>query len=41
VFLLVLGVHFRGVVALFVAFIDLIPLVGATIGAAVVVAVAG
>ncbi|MEP6462054.1 MAG: AI-2E family transporter [Frankiaceae bacterium] len=38
--LLVLGVPFRGTVALFVAIADLIPLVGATIGAVVAVAVA-
>ncbi len=38
--LLVLGVPFRGTVALFVALTDLIPLVGATIGAVVAVAVA-
>lgn len=36
----VLGVPFRGTVALFVAIVDLIPLVGATIGAVVAVAVA-
>lgn len=35
-----LGVPFRGVLALWVAFADLIPLVGATLGAAVVGAVA-
>jgi predicted PurR-regulated permease PerM len=40
VFLLILGVPFRGVLALFVGFVDLIPLVGATLGAVVVIAVA-
>jgi predicted PurR-regulated permease PerM len=40
VFLLVAGVPFRGVLSLWVAFADLIPLVGATLGAAVVVGVA-
>lgn len=39
-FLLIFGVPFRGVMALFVAFVDLIPLVGATFGAVVVIAVA-
>ena len=39
-FLLITGVPFRGVLALFVGFVDLIPLVGATLGAVVVVAVA-
>jgi predicted PurR-regulated permease PerM len=38
--LLVVGVPFRGVLSLWVAFADLIPLVGATLGAAVVIAVA-
>lgn len=38
--LLVLGVPFRGTVALFVALADLIPLVGATLGAIVAVIVA-
>jgi predicted PurR-regulated permease PerM len=36
----VMGVPYRGVVALFVAFADLIPLVGATLGAIVAIAVA-
>jgi predicted PurR-regulated permease PerM len=36
----IMGVPYRGVVALFVAFADLIPLVGATLGAIVAVAVA-
>ena len=36
----ILGVPFKGVLALFVGFMDLIPLVGATLGAVVVVAVA-
>ena len=40
VVLLVLGVPFQGVVALFVGFTDLIPLVGATLGAIAGVAVA-
>lgn len=40
VVLLILDVPFRGTVALFVAIADLIPLVGATIGAIVAVAVA-
>ena len=40
VFLLVVGVPFRGVLSLWVAFADLIPLVGATLGAALVIAVA-
>jgi predicted PurR-regulated permease PerM len=35
-----MGVPYRGVVALFVGFADLIPLVGATLGAVVAVAVA-
>jgi len=39
-FLIPLGVPFRGVLALWVAFADLIPLVGATLGAAVVSSVA-
>lgn len=38
--LLVLGVPFRGTIALFVALADLIPLVGATLGAVVATAVA-
>ncbi len=38
--LLVLGVPFRGTVALFVGLMDLLPLVGATLGAAVAVVVA-
>jgi predicted PurR-regulated permease PerM len=40
VFLLAAGVPFRGVLALWVAFADLIPLVGATLGAVVTVGVA-
>jgi predicted PurR-regulated permease PerM len=36
----ILGVPYKGVVALFVAFADLIPLVGATLGAIVAIAVA-
>jgi predicted PurR-regulated permease PerM len=40
VFLFVVGVPFRGVLSLWVAFVDLIPLIGATLGAAVVIAVA-
>jgi predicted PurR-regulated permease PerM len=40
VVLWILGVPYKGVVALFVAFADLIPLVGATLGAIVAVAVA-
>jgi predicted PurR-regulated permease PerM len=40
VVLWIMGVPYRGVVALFVAFADLIPLVGATLGAIVAVAVA-
>jgi predicted PurR-regulated permease PerM len=40
VFLLVAGVPFRGVLALWVAFADLIPLVGATLGAVPTVLVA-
>jgi predicted PurR-regulated permease PerM len=40
VVLLIMGVPFRGTVALFVALSDLIPLVGATIGAVVAVGVA-
>ncbi|MBI2708566.1 MAG: AI-2E family transporter [Actinobacteria bacterium] len=40
IFLLIVGVPFVGVLALWVAFADLIPLVGATIGAVVVVLVA-
>ena len=36
----VMGVPYKGVVALFVAFADLIPLVGATLGAIVAIAVA-
>jgi predicted PurR-regulated permease PerM len=36
----IMGVPYRGVVALFVAFADLIPLVGATLGAIVAIAVA-
>ena len=40
VFLLVAGVPFREVLALWVAFADLIPLIGATLGAVPVVAVA-
>jgi predicted PurR-regulated permease PerM len=40
VFLLIAGVPFKGVLALWVAFADLLPLVGATLGAAVVIAVA-
>jgi predicted PurR-regulated permease PerM len=40
VVLWVMGVPYRGVVALFVGFADLIPLVGATLGAVVAVAVA-
>jgi predicted PurR-regulated permease PerM len=39
VFLLAAGVPFRGVLSLWVAFADLIPLVGATLGAVVVIAV--
>jgi predicted PurR-regulated permease PerM len=35
-----MGVPYKGVVALFVAFADLIPLVGATLGAIVAIAVA-
>jgi len=37
----IMGVPYKGVVALFVAFADLIPLVGATLGAIVAIAVAG
>jgi predicted PurR-regulated permease PerM len=40
VVLWILGVPYKGVVALFVAFADLIPLVGATLGAIVAIAVA-
>ena len=40
VVLWIMGVPYRGVVALFVGFADLIPLVGATLGAAVAIAVA-
>jgi predicted PurR-regulated permease PerM len=40
VFLLIIGVPFRGVLALWVAFADLIPLVGATLGAVPAVFVA-
>jgi predicted PurR-regulated permease PerM len=40
VVLWVMGVPYRGVVALFVGFADLIPLVGATLGAVVAIAVA-
>ena len=40
VFLVVAGIPFRGVLALWVAFADLIPLVGATLGAIPTVAVA-
>jgi predicted PurR-regulated permease PerM len=40
VVLWIMGVPYRGVVALFVAFADLIPLVGATLGAVVAIAVA-
>jgi predicted PurR-regulated permease PerM len=40
VMLLVLGVPFAGLIALFVAIADLIPLIGATLGAAVAAAVA-
>jgi predicted PurR-regulated permease PerM len=40
VLLWILGVPYKGVVALFVAFADLIPLVGATLGAIVAIAVA-
>ena len=40
VVLWIMGVPFRGVVALFVGFADLIPLVGATLGAVVAIAVA-
>ena len=40
IFLLVVGVPFRGVLSLWVGFADLIPLVGATLGAIVVVGVA-
>jgi predicted PurR-regulated permease PerM len=40
VVLWIMGVPYKGVVALFVGFADLIPLVGATIGAVVAVAVA-
>jgi predicted PurR-regulated permease PerM len=36
----IMGVPYKGVVALFVAFADLIPLVGATLGAIVAIAVA-
>jgi predicted PurR-regulated permease PerM len=41
VVLWILGVPYKGVVALFVGFADLIPLVGATIGAVVAIIVAG
>jgi predicted PurR-regulated permease PerM len=40
VVLWIMGVPYRGVVALFVGFADLIPLVGATLGAVVAIAVA-
>lgn len=40
IFLWILGVPFKEVLALWVAFADLIPLVGATLGAVVVIAVA-
>jgi predicted PurR-regulated permease PerM len=40
VVLWIMGVPYRGVVALFVGFADLIPLVGATLGAAAAIAVA-